>query len=136
MADFETRNKIHNMNYEEEAKKYVDDDPRYTFEQEFFNGGLQDVVREFALRYINYQMQIKQINKKIKELKQDFALQGLDTRVAIRAIKQIQQEKKHEWNEITSQQIMVDFLTKDKEFDDALTELMAKDEPELKAPWE
>lgn len=137
MADYETRCEIHsNIDYEKEAEKYKELDPRFVFEHDFYHGGMQSLLKEFALRYINLMLQIKKIKQDIKALRQEFAEQGLDTAVVIRAIKQIQQEKKREMNEITNQQLMVDYLSKDKEFDDALTELMAKEEPVIKAPWE
>lgn len=136
MADLETRAKIHDINYDEEAKKYEELQPEYTFEHDFYHGGMQALLKDFALRYINLMLQIKKIKQDIKALRQEFGEQGLDTAVVIRAIKQIQQEKKREMNEITNQELMVSFLSKDKEFDDALTELMAKDEPVIKAPWE
>lgn len=129
MADFETRSEIHKIDYQSESEKYKEFDPQYAFEHDFYHGDLKALLKNFALRYINLMLQIKKIKQDIRVLRQEFAMQGLDTAVVIRAIKQIQQEKKREMNEITNQQLMVDYLSSDKDFDDALTELMAKEDP-------
>lgn len=55
---------------------------------------IEDLTIKFAERYINLQLQKKNLNEDIKNLKKEFEEQGLPTRQVIKAIDRIKKELK------------------------------------------
>lgn len=87
---------------------------------------IEELTINFAERYINLQLQKKNLNEDIKNLKKEFEEQGLPTRQVIKAIDRIKKELK-DGSEIEEEiSTFREMLFTKQSIQDGLTELLAK----------
>lgn len=87
---------------------------------------IEELTINFAERYINLQLQKKNLNEDIKNLKKEFEEQGLPTRQVIKAIDRIKKELK-DGSEIEEEiSTFKEMLFTKQSIQDGLTELLAK----------
>lgn len=85
-------------------------------------------ITDFAKRYATLEKQIKTIKLDIKELKHEFELTGLSTKIALKAYNNIKRSKKVSASELEEISFVQNIIENDKDCMTAIADLMSKEE--------
>ena len=85
-------------------------------------------ITSFVKRYANLEKQIKTIKADIKELKHEFELTGLSTKIALKAYNNIKRSKKSSASELEEIDFVQNIIENDADCMTAIADLMSKEE--------
>lgn len=91
---------------------------------EVSNDDAKKLLIDFSQRYINLQIQKKNIDLDIKALKEEFEEQGLSTKLAVKVINTRKKDKKISQNERDNFDLYSVWFCESKELEDSLTDLI------------
>jgi uncharacterized protein (UPF0335 family) len=83
-------------------------------------------VSEFSKRYLNIEEQKIALKEDLKELKEEFNLEGVPTNVVIRVINIMKRKKKKTQSEIFEEESIEQWLSENEDIDNAISSLVAK----------
>lgn len=81
---------------------------------------------EFCRRYLNLEINKKQISLDVKALKNEFAEQGLNCSMILRALKKIMRDAKMSESEKSDIEVLENLLVSDKDVTDGIASVQAK----------
>ena len=85
-------------------------------------------ITSFVKRYANLEKQIKTVKADIKELKHEFELTGLSTKIALKAYNNIKRSKKSSASELEEIDFVQNIIENDADCMNAIADLMSKEE--------
>lgn len=85
-------------------------------------------IRSFVTRYATLEKQIKTIKADIKELKHEFELTGLSTKIALKAYNNIKRSKKVSVSELEEINFVQNIIEGDAQCMSMIADLVAKEE--------
>lgn len=85
-------------------------------------------IRSFVTRYATLEKQIKDVKTDIKELKHEFELTGLSTKIALKAYNNIKRSKKSSVSELEEINFVQNIIESDTQCMSMIADLVAKGE--------